>query len=59
MPLSLAWHGVRNPVALAFTMGQEAKKADKNKLLADQIKMMKDQMGQMDRTVQQTRSYRR
>ena len=38
---------------------QEAKKADKNKLLADQIKMMKDQMGQMDRTVQQTRSYRR
>ena len=34
-------------------------KADKNKLLADQIKMMKDQMGQMDRTVQQTRSYRR
>ena len=38
---------------------QEAKKADKNKLLADQIKMMKDQMGQLDRTVQQTRSYRR
>ncbi len=38
---------------------QEAKKADKNKLLADQIKMMKDQMGQMDRTVQQTRGYRR
>lgn len=36
---------------------QEAKKADKNKLLADQIKMMKDQMGQLDRTVQQ-RSYR-
>lgn len=36
---------------------QEAKKADKNKLLADQIKMMKDQMGQMDRTVQQ-RNYR-
>ncbi len=36
----------------------EAKKADKNKLLADQIKMMKDQMGQLDRTVQQTRSYR-
>ncbi len=28
---------------------QEAKKADKNKLLAEQIKMMKDQMGQMDR----------
>ncbi|MFA6945696.1 MAG: DUF2892 domain-containing protein [Pedobacter sp.] len=36
---------------------QEAKKADKNKLLADQIKMMKDQMGQLDRTVQQ-RNYR-
>lgn len=36
---------------------QEAKKADKNKLLADQIKMMKEQMGQMDRTVQQ-RNYR-
>lgn len=28
---------------------QEAKKADKNKLLAEQIKMMKDQMGAMDR----------
>jgi hypothetical protein len=27
----------------------EAKKADKNKLLADQIKQMKDQMGLMDR----------
>ena len=27
----------------------EAKKADKNKLLADQIKMMKDQMGLMDK----------
>ena len=38
---------------------QEAKKADKNKLLAEQIKMMKDQMGQMDRAVQQqTRKYR-
>jgi hypothetical protein len=37
---------------------QEAKKADKNKLLADQIKMMKEQMGQMDRTVQQ-RNYRK
>ncbi|HYK76059.1 MAG TPA: DUF2892 domain-containing protein [Daejeonella sp.] len=37
---------------------QEAKKADKNKLLADQIKMMKEQMGQLDRTVQQTRNYR-
>ena len=37
---------------------QEAKKADKNKLLADQIKMMKDQMGQLDRSVQQTRTYR-
>ena len=36
---------------------QEAKKADKNKLLADQIKMMKEQMTQMDRTVQQ-RTYR-
>lgn len=30
---------------------QEAKKADSKKLLADQIKMMKDQMVQMDRTV--------
>lgn len=30
---------------------QEAKKADSKKLLADQIKMMKDQMGQMDRTI--------
>src|SRR5690554_6608175 len=28
---------------------QEAKKADKNKLLAEQIKMMKAQMGQMDK----------
>lgn len=36
---------------------QEAKKADKNKLLADQIKMMKVQMGQMDR-VQQVRARR-
>ena len=36
----------------------EAKKADKNKLLADQIKMMKNQMTQLDRTVQHTRSYR-
>jgi predicted nucleic acid-binding protein len=30
---------------------QEAKKADSKRLLADQIKMMKDQMGQMDRTI--------
>ncbi|MXV15917.1 DUF2892 domain-containing protein [Hufsiella ginkgonis] len=30
---------------------QEARKADKNKLLAEQIKMMKDQMGMMDRQV--------
>lgn len=30
---------------------QEAKKADKNKLLAEQIKMMQGQMTQMDRTV--------
>lgn len=36
---------------------QEAKKADKNKLLAEQIKMMQAQMGQMDRA-QQVRSYR-
>jgi len=36
---------------------QEAKKADKNKLLADQIKMMQSQMGQLDRT-QQVRGYR-
>lgn len=35
---------------------QEAKKADKNKLLADQIKMMKDQMGQLDRTVIQNQN---
>lgn len=28
---------------------QEAKKADKNKLLAEQIKMMKAQMGQLDK----------
>ncbi len=31
---------------------QEAKKADKNKLLADQIKMMQQQMTQLDRNVQ-------
>lgn len=38
---------------------QEAKKADKNKLLAEQIKLMKDQMAQMDKSVQQqTRKYR-
>ena len=37
---------------------QEAKKADKNKLLADQIKMMQGQMGQLDRTVVQTRGFR-
>jgi len=30
----------------------EAKKADKNKLLADQIKQMKDQMGLMDKQQQ-------
>ncbi|PST82143.1 hypothetical protein C7T94_15175 [Pedobacter yulinensis] len=30
----------------------EAKKADKNKLLAEQIKQMKDQMGMMDRQQQ-------
>lgn len=30
---------------------QEAKKADKNKLLAEQIKMMQGQMTQMDRTI--------
>jgi hypothetical protein len=35
---------------------QEAKKADKNKLLADQIKMMKDQMSQLDRTVIQNQN---
>lgn len=39
----------------ATVLLQEAKKADKNKLLAEQIKMMKDQMGQMDRTVVQQR----
>ncbi|MBC7915111.1 MAG: DUF2892 domain-containing protein [Pyrinomonadaceae bacterium] len=32
---------------------QEAKKADKNKLLAEQIKMMQGQMGQLDKTVMQ------
>lgn len=37
---------------------QEAKKADKNKLLADQIKMMKDQMVQLDKNVQTTRRYK-
>lgn len=36
---------------------QEAKKADKNKLLADQIKMMQAQMGQLDKS-QQVRGYR-
>lgn len=35
---------------------QEAAKDDKNKLLADQIKMMKTQLGQMDKQVQ--RGYR-
>lgn len=35
---------------------QEAKKADKNKLLADQIKMLQSQMTQMDRTI--VRGYR-
>jgi len=35
---------------------QEAAKDDKNKLLADQIKMMKGQMGQMDKQV--VRGYR-
>lgn len=35
----------------------EAKKADKNKLLADQIKMMQAQMGQLDKS-QQVRGYR-
>jgi hypothetical protein len=34
---------------------QEAKKADKNKLLADQIKMMRAQMGQIDRVQVRTR----
>ncbi|WP_207423699.1 DUF2892 domain-containing protein [Desertivirga brevis] len=34
---------------------QEAKKADKNKLLAEQIKMMQGQMVQMDKTVVQSR----
>lgn len=37
---------------------QEAKKADKSKLLADQIKMMQGQMVQMDKTVVQTRGFR-
>jgi len=36
---------------------KEAQKADKNKLLADQIKMLKAQMGQMDKT-QFVRGYR-
>lgn len=33
----------------ATTLLQEAKKADKNKLLADQIKMMKEQLGMLDK----------
>ncbi|KAA8481824.1 hypothetical protein BDE36_1876 [Arcticibacter tournemirensis] len=37
---------------------QEAKKADKNKLLAEQIKMMQGQMSQLDKTVVQTRGFR-
>lgn len=36
----------------------EAKKADKNKLLADQIKQMKDQMGLMDKQTQMRYSVR-
>ena len=36
---------------------QEAKKADKNKLIAEQIKMMQAQMGQLDKS-QQVRGYR-
>lgn len=36
----------------------EAKKADKNKLLADQIKQMKDQMGLMDKQTQVRYSHR-
>ena len=41
----------------ATTLLNEAKKLDKQNMLNDQIKMMKEQMGQMDRTVQQ-RNYR-
>lgn len=37
---------------------QEAKKADKNKLLAEQIKMMHSQMAQLDKTVVQQRGFR-
>ncbi len=37
---------------------QEATKDDKNKLLTEQIKMMKAQMGQMDKQVVQQRGYR-
>lgn len=36
----------------------EAKKADKNKLLADQIKQMKDQMGMLDKQQQMRYSHR-
>jgi hypothetical protein len=36
----------------------EAKKADKNKLLADQIKQMKDQMGMLDKQQQVRYSHR-
>ncbi len=36
----------------------EAKKADKNKLLADQIKQMKDQLGMLDRQQQVRYSHR-
>lgn len=38
---------------------QEAKKADKNKLLAEQIKMMQGQLVQLDKTVVQSRGFRR
>lgn len=42
----------------AQTLLQEAQKADKNKLFAEQIKMMKGQMSQLDRVQHVNRGYR-
>ncbi|WP_028298077.1 tetratricopeptide repeat protein [Olivibacter sitiensis] len=42
----------------ALQLLQEAKRADKNKLLADQIKMMKDQMSLIDKQQHQQMRYR-
>ena len=43
--------GKRNKIQ-AQRLLKEAEKADKNKLLADQIKMMKGQMSMLDRSQQ-------